>query len=258
MISVELFAPNPATSRAQETLAAISKAMSRAGAKVSQTTRTYAGASDWLVFWGPGAPDRAAAMAAQVARGGHAIAFDLAYWNRNRKVRVTIDAPHPQRWVMKTDLPSTRFDRDPVKVDDVWSPKGPAVIAEIGAKAQVQYGQQVAVWEEVVTEELQRLGRRVVRRPKGHMKVIPIERALGGASLLATWHSNAAIDALRLGVPVLCRDGAAAAVCSSFLAPTQRPLDRAVRDRFLRNLAWFQWGLDEMPTCWAFLRELLA
>jgi hypothetical protein len=54
----------------------------------------------------------------------------------------------------------------------------------------------------------------------------PIEHVLAGASLVVTWHSNVAVDAIRLGIPVICREGAAAAVCPSELgADDPRPLD---------------------------------
>jgi hypothetical protein len=87
-----------------------------------------------------------------------------------------------------------------------------------------------------------------------------IDRALEGVSLVITWHSNVGVDAIRLGIPVICQDGAASAVCpSSFFGQSDPlPLPTAIRDRFLANLAWFQWTAAEAPACWAWLRELIA
>ena len=49
-----------------------------------------------------------------------------------------------------------------------------------------------------------------------------IDQALTGCSLVVTWHSNVAVDAIRMGIPVVCRDGAAAAVCPSSRCTTTR------------------------------------
>ena len=51
----------------------------------------------------------------------------------------------------------------------------------------------------------------------------------------------------------------AAAVCpSTWTDEDPQPLPVAVRDRFLANLAWFQWAPNEAAACWAWLRELLS
>jgi hypothetical protein len=87
----------------------------------------------------------------------------------------------------------------------------------------------------------------------------PIDQALAGASLVVTWHSNVAVDAIRLGLPVICRDGAAAAVCpSDFRTTDPQPLPASVRDRFLANLAWFQWSNSEAAAFWPWAQEMLS
>ncbi len=187
-----------------------------------------------------------------------AVALDLAYWSRDRKVRVTIDAPHPQAVVMARDLPETRLAADRPVTADLWDPRGPLVIAGLGRKAMIQYGAQVIEWEKAVRTAAAGAGRRVVYRDKPRGSALPIEAALKGASGVATWHSNVAVDAIRLGIPAVCRDGAASAVCPSELPTVQVPLDSAVRDRFLRNLAWFQWDpATEGEACWRFLDGVL-
>ena len=235
---------------------------------------TYQGRCSWLVLWGPGHPDRAAVMAQHVAKGGHAVAWDLAYWHRDRKMRVSIDAAHPQAWVMRRDLPTARLVTDRVPVEDRWQPTGPVVVAGLGEKARVQYGASaVDAWEGAMAQACRARWpeRPIVYRQKKPMAPVPswasaqsssarpIDDALRGVSLVVTWHSNVAVDAIRMGIPVICRDGAAAAVCPSTLgADDPQPLDPAVRNRFLANLAWFQWSPNEAPACWAFLRETLA
>lgn len=259
-VAVELLRVQPETYRAGDALNALRDAAGRVGIDLVMT-QTYWGASPWLLFWGPGAPARADIMRQHVAAGGRAIAMDLAYWNRAGKTRVSIDAAHPQAWVMKTDLPRTRFTLDAPRVANLWKENGPIIIAGIGKKAQVQYGAEtVDAWEDEMSAACQARwpDREVVRRPKPLTVGPAVEGALNGASLVVTWHSNVAVDAIRLGIPAVCRDGAAAAVCPSELPDEPQPLSVDVRDRFLSNLAWFQWAPGEAAACWAWLQQVLA
>lgn len=259
-VAVELLRAQPETYRAGDALSALQHAAGRMGIDLV-TTQAYRGASPWLLFWGPGAPARAAIMRQHVAAGGRAIALDLAYWNRGAKTRISIDAAHPQAWVMRSALSSVRFTTDLPRMGNLWRENGPVLIAGIGKKAQAQYGAEtVDAWEDQMAAACRaRWPRRaIVRRPKPLTVGPPVDGALNGASLVITWHSNVAVDAIRLGIPVVCRDGAAAAVCPPELPDEPRPLSAEIRDRFLSNLAWFQWAPSEAEACWTFLAELLA
>lgn len=267
---VELLRFEPESGRTSALFAALMAAAPRQGVQVRHTT-AYEGKRPWLMLWGPGAPERAAAMRRHVEAGGRAVAFDLAYWNRDRKVRLSIDAAHPQAWVMQRALPADRWTRDRPPVAETWKPTGPVVIAGIGDKARIQYGPDVVdAWERAMIRTVRERwpGRALVYRKKkagspvpdgvAVSQMQPIESVLAGASLVITWHSNVAVDAIRLGIPVICRDGAAAAVCpSDFGDADPVPLPVEVRDRFLRNLAYFQWDPNEAGACWQFLREVL-
>lgn len=269
--AVEILQGQPDSQRAMGWLASLAQAAASMGSVVERST-TYRGQQPWLLLWGPGAPERAAVMQRHVAAGGHVVALDLAYWDRHRKARVSIDAAHPVEWVMRRDWPRARFVFDQVLVQDVWNPDGPVLIAGIGDKARVQYGASVVDrWEaEMMRACRERWPSRPVlyRRKKAGQSVPagahaapmrPIDEAMVGLSLVVTWHSNVAVDAIRNGIPVICRDGAAAAVCPSVLrAEDPRPLSVDVRDRFLGNLAWFQWAPDESRQLWAWLLEVLA
>lgn len=246
-------------------LAALVRAAPSEGVR-AVTTRTYQGQSDVLVVWGPGAPNRVAPMQTQLGLGRHVVAFDLAYWHRDTKVRLSIDAAHPQDWVMRRAWPPTRFLTDQVPVTDTsWTPTGPVILAGLGLKARVQYGaDRIDAWERQIIAQARSDGRVVrYRRKQGSLGFAPrdcalardgpIESALTGASLVATWHSNVAVDAIRMGLPVICRDGAAAAVCGDTYRADVRPLQVAIRDQFLANLAWFQWAPQEARACWRFL-----
>lgn len=260
VLTVELLQLQPQSHRATVALEALRRAAPAAHVQVTPTT-SYRGGSDLLLLWGPGAPNRFEPMRQHVAGGGHVIALDLSYWQRDHKVRVSIDTAHPQAWVMRREWPSSRVRSDRIVVENRWNPDGPVILANIGEKALVQYGAAVATWEARLTQACRARGCVVVDRPK-RGSIVPIDRALKGASLLVTWHSNAAVDAIRLGIPVICQDGAAAAVCPSELPAFDQPqpLAQALRDRFLANLSWFQWGTTpaEALGCWRWLRELLA
>ena len=257
--SVELLRFQPQSIRTTQLFTALLAAAKRAGVDVT-VTDTYQGRSDWLLLWGAGSPLRWPAMTAHLARGGHLITFDLAYWARYEKFRVSIDGPHPEAWVMRQDWPNNRLKADRVQTGTLWDPAGPVLVAGLGDKARVQYGAAIVdAWEHGMMVECRARGWTVQYRAK-HSTAVPIERALQGKSLVVTWHSNVAVDAIRMGVPVVCVHGAAAAVCPSELPPSGPvpPLAAALRDRFLANLAWFQWAPSEAGACWAFLREVLA
>ncbi len=267
LTTVELLSFTPQSQRADTLFANLARTAPAHVRALPQ--RTYRGGADWLVLWGPGHPARVGPMRQQLAAGGHVIACDLSYWDRDHKVRVSIDAPHPQQWVMRRDWPTSRCTADRIAVTNAWQPEGPVIVAGIGDKARVQYGAAVEQWEATQIAVARARGRDVQYRPKraGTLprgttpaRVGPIELALRGASLVITWHSNVAVDAIRLGIPVICQDGAAAAVCPSAFpaAGEPQPLPVGVRDRFLANLAWFQWAPGEAPQLWTWLGEVLA
>jgi hypothetical protein len=264
--SVEILSFAPQSHRGDQMFEALARVV-RGTARWS-AGRAYRGEADLLCLWGPGAPDRVEPMWRQLAAGGHVACFDLAYWDRQRKMRVSIDAPHPQAWVMRREWPTARLEADQIVTGDRWNPDGPVVIAGIGRKASVQYGASVQAWEATMIAEARRRGRTVWYRPKKAEMPTPsgvqrapagqIETVLTGASLVCTWHSNVAVDAIRMGIPVICQDGAAAAVCPSTWQDEHRPLEAARRERFLANLAWFQWAPTEAEGLWAWLQEILA
>lgn len=260
----------PESIRAEQWFSALTRAARDEDIAITATQK-YTPSPSTILVWGPGAPARRDVIAAHVAGGGHAIALDLAYWNRDKKARISIDAPHPQAWVMAKALARTRFDSDPVYVGDHWNPNGPVMIAGIGPKAKAQYGSaHVETWEADMARTCRAAwpARRVLYRRKKRYDGMPswaeeapgvaIDDALKGISLVVTYHSNVAVDAIRLGIPVVCVDGAAAAVCPSTLPAAPTPLAREVRDRFLTNLAWFQWTHAEARELLRFVREVLS
>lgn len=239
--------------------------------------RNYTAAGEWLLMWGAGAPERYRLFKQHVKAGGHAIAFDMGYWRSGRGYdvygmnRVTIDAMHPQAYVMRRDWPADRLAQTPVAVDNRFDPDGHIVLAGLGPKTCDQYGIRLGEWEQAKLAEIKAAfpRRRIVFRPKpgnpyyglpvAMDNTTPIDELLRGAALVVCRHSNVAVDAIRMGVPAVCEDGIAAAVCPRELALHQ-PIAPALRDRFLTNLAWFQWTIAEawQGPLWPFLKELLC
>lgn len=268
--AVEIVSMQPELDRWAGWVSALRDSAHRVGLRVVHS-RAYRGDQPWLLFWGPGAPERAATMRQHVATGGRAIAMDLAYWDRLRKARFAIDAAHPQATIMSMAWPSDRFVSDRVPVRNVWDPTGPILFAGLGPKAYRQYGEKVGLWEAEMMRACRARWptRPILYRPKKMWQSAPtgctpastrpIDEALAGVSLVVTWHSNVAVDAIRMGIPAICRDGAAAAVCAPALGDEDpRPLPVSVRDQFLANLAWYQWAPEEAESCWRFLLEVLS
>lgn len=90
----------------------------------------------------------------------------------------------------------------------------------------------------------------------------PLPEALKRAYLVVTHGSGAAVEALRLGVPVLVLgEGIARHLGRTRCQDVERPLLPAehVRRAFFNDLAYCQWTLDEMKSgaAWAELRRLV-
>jgi hypothetical protein len=266
--SVEWLAFAPMQPRGAEMCAALQGAAASLGIRVTATTQ-YRGTSDVLCLWGPGAPNRWPAMRAQFEAGSTTVAWDLAYFDRHHKIRCAINGAHPAAWVMRKDWPGDRFLATGLPIESTWDPDGPVLVAGIGPKATVQYGaDRVHDWEIATIADLRARGRAVLYRRKNNVGWAPpgiltryspsVAGALRGCSLCVTWHSNVAIDAIRLGIPVVCQDGAAAAICPSIPAADPQPVAPELRRRFLHNLAYFEWAPSEVVAFWRFLEKLLA
>jgi hypothetical protein len=66
------------------------------------------------------------------------------------------------------------------------------------------------------------------------------------AGLVVCRHSNVAVDACRVGAPVVTQDGAAASIYPRRLSKYQEQPSQEVRQEFLERLAWWQWSVDEV------------
>lgn len=225
-------------------------------------TETYRRKANLLMSYGLGHLERRRGTEAHVAAGGRLIGWDLGYWDRESAMRVTVDSGHPKAM---PDMPADRWSRSGISLREDFNPKGPIILVGMGHKSRAQFGYEGQAWELGKLKQIQRQfpGHRVLYRPKkpeswqaSEISVGSVEAALRGASLVVCRHSNVAVDACIAGVPVVCEDGAAAALYGSDLSNPVIP-DREARLRFLQNLAWWQYRPEEAVMAWKFLIKVI-
>lgn len=217
--------------------------------------------AEWLMTWGLGHPVRRLMTTAHLKSGGRVIGWDMAYWQRDKAMRVTLDDDHPHKWIRPE--PSNRFAASNIKLREDCNPRGPVVLIGLGPKQRRMKGYQGRSWED---SQLKRLrarfpGKQIVYRPKKAELPMPgtismagdIETCLRGASLVVTEHSNVAVDACIAGIPVECTDGAAYALYRHNPSPS-----REQRLEFLQSLAWWQWQPSEAVEAWSYIKERLT
>lgn len=221
----------------------------------------YTGSRRVIVLYGAGDPVRARYVEQHKARGGRAVFFDLAYWDRKDSLRVSIDSEHPS--AAHLSLCALGAARRPFVLREDANPRGHVLLVGLGRKSVVASGQEPFAWER---DALRRArshwpGAKVVWRPKGELvgfeslatlAKVPIETALFGARAVICKHSNVAVDACLAGVPVVCDGGAAAALYTGNQAPS-----RDERATFLARLSWWEWHKADVVECWRWMQESL-
>ena len=206
----------------------------------------------YVVLYGLGGRDRV-----HYAGRERLIAFDAGYWDRkgdDRKFRVAIGGFHSPQWIMRGPSPgASRWAASGLGIKQSGNPNGPILLVGNGPKSNAVGAQG---WAAAKSRELRARfpGRRVLYRPKPkkpmeqgvqHHGIATgaIDDVLAGVSLVVCRHSNVAVDACRMGVPVVCDDGAAAAIYpQDFDGPQPSAETRA---EFLHRLAWWQWSAAE-------------
>ncbi len=244
------------------------KAMIEAAPVEVRVRSSYVGDCDVLMMYGNGHPIRRPWWRKHLEKGGRCIGWDLGYWRNqegpgNCRMRATLDADHPQRWIRPE--PPERWDAEGIALREDADPCGPVVIVGMGPKSNAALGMATLQWETRAAKAARAafpyheivFKPKLMRHPKLQgLRVIEgaIEDALRGASLVVVRHSNCAIDACIAGVPVVCHDGAAAALYGSDIAAPRR-VTRAQRLEFMRSVAWWQWQPAEAKGAWKFLLE---
>lgn len=268
----DLFYPAGATNTGRSVIKSLQFGANRAGIDARTIERYEARPGATLMTFGMGGPDR---LSHCRAHPGSVVAWDLGYWQRDgedkraRMYRVSIDGMHCPERIMGGRCPGPgRFESAGLPTGDACDPQG--FILLVGNTPKSIYATGASRWTANTARSLrlQFPGRRVLYRPKpgrppepgiDHDGVsdTPIDEALRGCALVVCRHSNVAVDACRWRVPVICTDGAAAAIYPyTFDGPQP---DDAKRIEFLHRLAWWQWSRREMEdgSAWAWLRERL-
>lgn len=221
-----------------------------------------------LLMYGMGGPDRLPIAKRHMQPGKTLVAFDLGYWERTlpinqRKFRVAIDGFHPKD-VMQGAAPSNkRWIAAGLDIAPDRAPVGPIMLVGNAPKS-VAAG--AGNWTVKKSRELrsQFPGVRILYRPKpkrphevgvmfDELSTGPIESELSRVSLVVCRHSNVAVDACRLGVPVVCDDGAAACIYPQSLQDYQNQPGFDRRREFLHRLAYWQWSANEANQFWDWL-----
>lgn len=249
--------------RGQRMMEAMVATAEEAGIRVT-VTQEYQGKAPWLMSWGLGHVGRRPYTDAHVRNGGRLIGWDIGYFNRDEYMRLTVDADHPQKHLQP--VTPDRWNDLGISLRTEHDPKGPIILVGLGRKSRLQFGFQGLAWEIKKMGQIRKTypGRKVLYRPKKEERLQglqsisgPIEQAIKGASLVVCKHSNVAIDACIAGIPVVCEDGAAAAIYNNNLASPAMP-DMATRRTFLEQLAYFNWHPSEARDAWKFLKTVLG
>lgn len=225
-------------------------------------TSEYSGKYPWLLSYGLGHTGRRPWIEKQLRNGRHVIGIDLGYWDRNRSMRITVDADHP--WRLMRDMPGDRFRASGIKLKNTYDPNGHIVLIGMGVKSRLQFGFKDQEWEKETLGKIivAHPGRKVFYKAKKPEKFIckqihgDISQALEGSALVVCRHSNVAIDAAIHGVPCVCEDGAGRALYSDNIAKPRNPTE-SERLQFLNNVAYWQYRPDEALQAWEFIKKVL-
>lgn len=220
----------------------------------------------WLLVYGLGGHDRV-----HYVTRGRLVAFDLAYWDRklaDRKYRVSVNGFHCPERVLRGDSPGPeRWAQSGLTIAVEQADRAPILLVGNGPKSAA-IGAEGWAARKSVELRAQFPGRPIWYRPKpgrtcelgvDHDLVRteePVDSVLADVGLVVCRHSNVAVDACRLGVPVVCDDGAAACIYPSSLAGWQAQPTYVQRVDFLHRLAWWQWTPAECETAvfWDWLK----
>lgn len=190
---------------------------------------------------------------------GKYIYFDLGYWDRKPKGqpkeglhRMSINSWSPVD-TMVYDRPGDRLEATFQGLELRNSKGREILIAGMSAKAANVYGFNYYQWETEFEKTIRPFTKRViVQRPKPTKTVpgIPVQEALQRSSLVASYHSNIAVEAMIEGVAVYTERGIGTLVSIKDLREidTARPPMEDERLAFLRNIAYCQWAPSEMRT----------
>lgn len=213
-----------------------------------------------------------------VKAGLKAVYIDLGYWQRHQDGRyngyhkLCVNSRHPTAYFQNKAHDDARWRRLNQPDMEPWRRHGEQIIvAGMSEKAARAEGFAAQQWERQAVEVLRKhTQRQIVYRPKPNWngatpihnsvfgdKSLPLHTALKNCHALVTHHSNAAIEALQMGVPVFVMDGVAVPMGIRDLEQIENPIHPEDRQQWAQDLAYTQWTLAEMHSgaAWRHLRE---
>lgn len=253
----ELIIDDPLNTRASRFMGTLAI---RAPSQV-RAVRRYTGDFRVIVVYGPGRPSRQEYIARHLAKGGRALLWDMAYWDRVDSMRLSLDGLHPTAEHLEL------YDghaRRAFELREDAQPEGPIMLVGLGAKTNVALGHGEFTWERKALKMIRERwpGKEVLWRPKGAIPQrfeglrishgTPITEALRGCAAVVCRHSNVAVDACVAGVPVFCEDGAAFALYRDNPQPS-----REQRAKFLAKLSWWEWSRADAQQAWLRMASLI-
>lgn len=188
---------------------------------------------------------------------------DLGFWGRTtERDRAYLKLALGDRWSPLTDhdYDDARLRVHGVKIEATRQPGLRVLVCGMSAKAAGTWNLKPQQWEEAAVRRLRAVGAKVIYRPKptwsgahpipgaDYDRGRPIEEILPKVDAVVSHHSNAAIDALASGLPIFVETGIARQMSVQTIedAVGAQGLDYEIRARFLRQVAWHQWTLDEL------------
>lgn len=231
-------------------------------------TNSYQGNCEWLIIFGWGASVHQQAIRAHRAKGKPVLILDYGYFNNNNKERVRFSVndlfPDKQLQFAEDD---TRFKKFCSGIKDVHKKDGPILLIELTPKSIIGFHYPNNYnWEEQQVTKIKAAypKHKIIFRPKrvtgkhvsGTVKVHQgdIQQLLNGASLAVMHHSNVAIDCALSGIPCVTQKGIGAGCYPSTITGQQPSYEQ--RLKFLQQVSWFTWELDEIPEMIKFATEI--
>lgn len=222
---------------------------------------------------------------AALRSGAHALMFDKGYTRHVAPTgprtwefwRVSLDAHHPVRYLMDQPYPGDRF-AGWGKLVNPWRTDGEHIVFAGSSEKYHSFmglSDPTAYATKIIKQVSKMTGRPVVYRPKPSWKgAIPIEGArfsgpdehidgvVKNAWCLITHGSNAALDAIMLGVPaIVLGDGIAKPISSTDLADAVGPrmVHHKTRAAWFHAVAYQQFTMAEIAAgeMWAHIRPKL-
>lgn len=218
-----------------------------------------------LVIFGLGGRDRLPYAKEHMAAGKPVISWDIGYWERHvrrRKYRVSVNGFHPKQVLEGRSPTGDRFYSGGQGISTIKAnPASPILLIGNAPKSQAVGAKG---WTEKASKALREKfpKRKILYRPKPRRPKEPgvefdrlsvggtIEGILKNVSLVYCRHSNVAVDACKLGIPVVCEDGAASLIYPNRLDDYKSQPNEETRKDFLFRLAYWQWGELEVDEFW--------